>query len=62
MNVLPESGTSPTATKAWMKLADSAAILKSAAKARLHPAPAAAPFTEATTGFSIVRSPMMIGW
>ena len=45
----------------WMKLADSAAITKSQARARFAPAPAATPFTAATTGFSSVRIARTIG-
>ena len=59
--MLPESGTSPTRAKISMKLAFSLAMRRSAASARLIPAPAATPFTAAMTGFSIVRMSRMMG-
>ena len=57
----PQSGASPTRTKAWMNRASSEAIRKSQARARLHPAPAATPFTEATTIFSMPRIRKIMG-
>ena len=48
--VAPESGTSPSLLKAWMKDADFAAITRSQASARLAPAPAATPLTAAIVG------------
>ena len=58
----PESGTSPTFTNAGTKLAESAAMRTSHAIASERPAPAAAPFTAAITGFSSARSARMLGW
>ncbi len=49
--VEPLSGTRPTPMKAWMKLADSAQMRRSQARARLAPAPAATPLTAAMIGF-----------
>ena len=46
----PESGMRPILLKAWMKLADFAAITMSQASATFAPAPAATPFTAQTTG------------
>ena len=51
----PVSGTRPIFAKAWMNDAWLDAKTKSHAKARLAPAPAATPFTAATTGFGIRR-------
>src|SRR5579883_2021494 len=59
-HVPPESGTRPTRVNTWMKDARSLAIRRSAARARLAPAPAATPFTAARVGFSMVRSRRMI--
>jgi len=39
--------------KTWLNLALSEAIRMSQARARLHPPPAAIPFTDAITGFSM---------
>ena len=55
------SGINPNLEKLSTKLADSAAIVRSQAKARLAPAPAAIPFTAQITGFSRVRMARMIG-
>jgi hypothetical protein len=52
---------SPTWQNDWTKLADSAATTKSHANARFAPAPAATPFTAATTGFSSARSARTTG-
>ena len=57
----PESAESPTAEKAIVNLAESAATRKSHAKAKAAPAPAAVPLTAATTGFGIVASRVAIG-
>ena len=57
----PESGASPTRTKAWMNFASSDATRKSQASAKLHPAPAATPLTAATTIFSVRRRRVTIG-
>ena len=46
------SGTSPTVMNAGTNAALSAAIRRSQAQASESPAPAAAPFTAASTGFS----------
>ena len=56
IQVPPESGINPSLQKAWMNLADRAAITISAASARLAPAPAATPFTAQTTGMSRLRN------
>ena len=48
----PVSGTRPTLTKAWLNCALSATSTRSHASARFIPAPTAAPFTAAMTGFS----------
>ena len=47
--------------KARLKPADSATTRRSAANANAAPAPAATPFTAATTGFGIVASVSAIG-
>ena len=47
---------------AGTKLAESAAIRRSQAQANESPAPAAAPFTAAITGFSSARIARMFGW
>ena len=57
----PESGTSPMFTKAGTNEAASAAMRMSHAIASERPAPAAAPFTAAMTGFSSVLSARMLG-
>ncbi len=49
----PESAESPTFAKAIRNLADRSAMRRSAAQASDAPAPAAAPFTAAITGFGI---------
>ena len=54
--VPPQSGTSPILMKACTKLAERAANTMSQAKAMLAPAPAATPFTAATTGKGRARS------
>ena len=51
------SGTRPTLTKAGTNAAESAAMRRSQAQASESPAPAAAPLTAASTGFSSPRSP-----
>ena len=51
------SGTSPTLTNAGTKAAESAATRTSHAQASESPAPAAGPFTAASTGFSRPRRP-----
>ena len=61
-NVPPESGTSPMFTNAGTKTAASAAMRMSHAHANDIPAPAAAPFTAAITGFSSARIARMFGW
>src|SRR5919201_3685975 len=48
--------------KAGTKVAESAARRRSHANASDRPAPAAAPFTAATTGFSRLRRPRIVGW
>jgi hypothetical protein len=53
--VPPVSGTRPILVKAWMKLAERPATTRSQHSARLAPAPAATPFTAATTGTGIER-------
>ena len=58
----PPSGTRPMFTKASRKYADSAATIRSQASASDAPIPAAAPWTAATTGLGISRTPTMIGW
>ncbi len=58
----PPSGTSPMLTKASMKYALSAARTRSQARASESPIPTAGPWTAATTGLSIARMPLMIGW
>ena len=50
--VPPLSGINPIREKAWINEEDLAAITMSQANAILAPAPAATPFTAATTGFS----------
>ena len=60
--MLPESGTSPMLMKAGTKVAESAASRRSHASASERPAPAAAPFTAATTGFSRLRRPRIVRW
>ena len=57
----PESAESPTAENAIVKLAVSATIRKSQAKANAAPAPAATPLTAATTGLGIVARVVAIG-
>ena len=57
----PESADRPIAANAMVKLAVSATIRKSQAKANAAPAPAAAPLTAATTGFGIVARASAIG-
>jgi len=49
-------------TNASRKNADSAATTRSQARAIEQPTPAAAPLTAATTGLSIRRMPVTIGW
>ena len=58
----PESGTRPIPTKPGTKLAASEAIRTSQAAASERPAPAAGPFTAASTGFSRARIARMFGW
>ena len=53
--VPPPSGTRPILLKAWMKLADFAAITMSQPRAMLAPAPAATPLTMAITGTGMLR-------
>jgi hypothetical protein len=48
--------------KAGTKVAESAAMRRSHAHASERPAPAAAPFTAAITGFSSARIARMLGW
>src|SRR2546423_11978636 len=48
--------------KAGTKVAESAARRRSHASASERPAPAAAPFTAATTGFSRLRRPRIVRW
>jgi hypothetical protein len=59
--VPPESGTSPSRQKAWMKRAERAANTMSHESARLAPAPAATPFTAHTTGFGKFTSRRISG-
>ena len=59
--VLPMSGMSPMRTNACTKVADSAAMRKSAASASEKPAPAATPLTAAMMGFSSMRMRRMAG-
>ena len=54
--VPPQSGTSPILMKACTKVAERAARTMSQAKAMFAPAPAAMPFTAATTGKGSARS------
>ena len=51
----------PMRTNAWTKVADSAAMRRSQARAREKPAPAATPFTAAITGWSIDRIARIAG-
>ena len=55
------SQESATFANARLKPAVSATMRRSQAKARLAPAPAATPFTLATTGFSISTRAVTIG-
>ena len=48
--------------KAGTKLAESAAMRRSHAQASERPAPAAGPFTAATTGFSSALMPRIVRW
>ena len=48
--------------KAGTKVAPSAARRRSHAHAKLRPAPAAGPFTAASTGFSSPRTERIVGW
>ena len=57
----PESGMRPTRAKTSMNAARSLATRRSHARARLHPAPAATPFTAAMVGFSMVARRTTIG-
>src|SRR5271168_3857234 len=54
--VPPKSGNNPTFAKFWPNMAWSLAMRISQPSATFIPAPAAGPFTAATTGFSIVHS------
>ena len=58
----PESGIKPMRTKPGVKLAESAAMRMSQSAASDSPAPAAAPLTAASTGFSSARIPSATGW
>ena len=58
----PESGTRPMLMNAGTKVAVSAATRMSQAQASESPAPAAAPFTAAITGFSSARIARTFGW
>ena len=51
----PVSGIRPSLQKGCRKLALSVAMTKSAASAKLQPAPAATPFTAAMTGIGNAR-------
>ena len=53
--VPPPSGTKPILEKAWMKLAERAAITTSQPSAIFAPAPAATPLTMAITGTGMLR-------
>jgi hypothetical protein len=55
------SHESATPAKEVLKPAESTTIRKSAAKARLAPAPAATPLTAAMTGFGMVARASTIG-
>ncbi len=61
-HVPPESGTSPIPTNPGTKVAASEAIRTSQAAASESPAPAAGPFTAASTGFSSALIARMFGW
>ena len=58
----PASGTSPMPMKPGTNDAVSAATRTSQAQANESPAPAAAPFTAASTGFSSARTSRTFGW
>ena len=61
-NEPPESGIRPMLMNAGTNDAASDAIRMSQAHAKLRPAPAAGPFTAASTGFSSSRTALIVGW